>query len=88
MAIPGRIHDTGVTARAIVLALALILSLALAGFYLELVTKLAYVFSTMVPPLAPLGALNPVVARRWAGLRRRALNTLDVSARVRHAARH
>jgi hypothetical protein len=66
---PGDAKDNGVTKRAILLALFLIVLLAPAGFYLELVTKLAYNFNTMVPPITPLGllflvaALNPLYRR-------------------------
>ena len=59
---PGETKDPGVTKRAIFLALFLIVLLAPAGFYLELVTKLAYNFNTMVPPITPLGLLFVVAA--------------------------
>lgn len=59
---PGETKDPGVTKRAILLALFLIVLLAPAGFYLELVTKLAYNFNTMVPPITPLGLLFVVAA--------------------------
>jgi len=72
----GRAADTGLTARALTIALVLILLLLLAGFYVEFVTTLAYSFNTLVPPISPLGvlfvvaALNPVLARRRWGLSR------------------
>jgi hypothetical protein len=73
-----RARDPGLTVRAVSLALVLIFLLLVAAFYLEFVTKLAYSFTTLVPPVAPLGVLfllallNPRLARRR-GLSRREL---------------
>jgi hypothetical protein len=77
----GRARETGLSARAIALAVALILLLLPAAFYLEFVTKLAYSFTTLVPPVAPLGVLfllallNAKLAKRR-GLSRRELLTI------------
>ena len=74
----GCAHDTGLTVRAVTLALVLIFLLLVAAFFLEFVTKLAYSFTTLVPPVAPLGVLfllallNPRLAKRR-GLSRREL---------------
>ncbi len=88
MADSGRIHVSGLSARAVVISLALIFLLILAGFYLEFVTKLAYSFNTLAPPLAPLGvlfllaALNPILVRWRVGLGRRELLTVYILTTV------
>jgi hypothetical protein len=88
MARSGRTDDIGVTPRAVVLSLALIVLLVLAGFYLELVTNLTYNFNTIVPPITPLAVLfvlavlNPIFARRRMGLSRRELLTIYVMTTV------
>jgi hypothetical protein len=80
----GRHNDTGITPRAVLIGLVLVVLLILAGFYLELVTNLVYNYNTIVPPVSPLGALfllaavNPMIARRLWGLTRRELLTVYV----------
>lgn len=70
------------------MGLTLITLLILAGFYLELVTNLVYNYNTIVPPVAPLGALfvlaalNPLLARRRRSLSRRELLTTYVLTTV------
>jgi hypothetical protein len=76
---PERRTDRGVTVRAVVIALVLIMALAMAGYIVEMVLNLAYNFNTESPPIAPLGTtvlivlLNMLIARRWKGLSRREL---------------
>ena len=68
----------GVTARAVLIALILLVAISPIALYVELVRNLAYNFMALVPPIAQLAvlfllaALNPLLARRrWWGLSRR-----------------
>jgi hypothetical protein len=76
-----RARELGLSTRAVTIAVVLIVLLLVAAFYLEFVTKLAYSFTTLVPPIAPLGALfllallNPKLGPRRA-LSRRELLTI------------
>jgi hypothetical protein len=69
----------GVTARAVLLSLCLLVVLAPISFYVEQLIKVSWGFSEMVPPIAALGvafvitAVNQLAARRGRGWGRREL---------------
>jgi hypothetical protein len=69
----------GVTRRAVLIAVALLILLAPVSFYAEQVVKVSWGFSGMVPPIAAVGTLfllvvaNHAVGARRAGLSRREL---------------
>ena len=74
-----RRSGSGVTRRAVLAALVLLVALAPASFYVEQLVKVSWGFSEMVPPIAALGmlflltAVNQLLARRQGGLSRREL---------------
>jgi hypothetical protein len=74
----------GVTRRAVLIAVALLVLLAPVSFYVEQVVKVSWGFSGMVPPIAAVGTLfllvaaNHALATRRAGLSRRELLVIYV----------
>ena len=74
----------GVTRRAVLISIALLILLAPVSFYAEQVVKVSWGFSGMVPPIAAVGTLfllvaaNHTLAARRAGLSRRELLVIYV----------